>query len=270
MGTRPPTALLGSPSVPASAGGSPTVMASTRPWLWPSLAVQPLARTASCLGVSLPLVSSWALGNPGSLAVPVPMTDGSWSVWARRSAVKRRTSLRAQPSSARLTAATRVPMRAITARVTGKAGARYQGRRRSTVWIRGPAAGRRTGRPWLRLLLPLMATLATPLPASSLRPGRAPIRTSLPERGVGRARPHRPHIGQVVGHVREQRPVEVRVLADQARLVAAVQGRVAEPGRQGAGGGQLLLAPGAGRPTRASSSRSCSSQVSANPRVSQA
>ena len=170
MASRPPTVLVGSPSVPASAGGSPTVIDSTRPWIWPSLAVQPLARTASCLGVSLPPASSWALGNPGSSAVPVPMTAGSWSVWVRRSAVKRRTSSRVQPSWTRLAAATRVPSRAITASVTGKAVARYQGRRRSTVWIRGPVAGRRTGRPWLRLLLPLMATLATPLPPSSLRP----------------------------------------------------------------------------------------------------
>ena len=172
MASRPPTALAGSPSVPASAGGSPTVIDSTRPWIWPSLADQPQARTASCLGVSLPPVRSWALGNPGRSGVPVPMTAGSWSVWVRRSAVKRRTSSRVQPSWTRLAAAIRVPSRAITASVTGKAVARYQGRRRSTLWIRGPVAGRRTGRPWLRLLLPLMATLATPLPPSPLRPQR--------------------------------------------------------------------------------------------------
>src|SRR4029450_4956694 len=240
MGPRPPTALLGSPSVPAPAGGSPTVMASTRPWIWPSLAVQPLARTAICLGVSLPLVRSWALGNPGSSAVPVPMTEGSWSVWARRSAVKRRTSSRAQPSSTRLAAATRVPMRAITARVTGKAGARYQGRRRSTVWIRGPVAGRRTGRPWLRLLLPLLAPLVPPSSAS-VAARSAPIRPSLP---LGPA--HRPDVRQVVGHVGEQLPVEVGVLAEQARLVAAVDGRGAGAGGQGAGVGQLLLGAGGG------------------------
>ena len=39
-----------------------------------------------------------------------------------------------------------------------------------------------------------------------------------------------------------------RVLAEQAGLVAAVQRRVAQPGRQGAGGGQLLLGPGGGHP----------------------
>src|SRR5215218_10089631 len=248
MGTRPPTALAGSPSAPASAGASPTVIDSTRPWIWPSLADQPLALTASWFPLSLPVASSWALGKPGRSLVPVPMTVGSSSVWARSWAVKRRTSSRAQPSWTRLAAAIRVPSRAITARVTGKAGARYQGRRRSTVWIRGPVAGRRTGRPWLRLLLPLMATLATPLPASSLRPGRARSEQGYRELGVRRARPHRPHIGQVVGHVREQPPVEVRILADQAGLVAAVQGRVAEPGRQGAGGGQRLLASWGGHP----------------------
>src|SRR5215218_104629 len=241
MGSRPPTALDGSPSVPASAGGSPTVISWTRLWIWPSLADQPLARTASFLGSSLPVVSSWALGNPGSSLVPVPMTEGSWSVWACRSAVKRRTSSRVQPSWTRFWAATSVPIRAITASVTGNAVARYQGRRRSTVWIRGPVAGRRTGLPWLRLLLPLMATLATPLPPVSAGPA-APIRTSLPRRA------HRPHVGEVVGHVGEQGPVEVRVLAQQARLVAAVLGRVAEPGRQGAGGGQLRLGSGGGHP----------------------
>jgi hypothetical protein len=166
MGTRPPTLLGGSPSPPGSAGGSPTVIASTRPWIWPSLADQPLARTASCRGWSLPLVSSWALGKPGRSRVPVPSTAGSWSVSARRAVVNRSTSSRAQPSWVRLTAAIKVPSRASTARVTGNAVARYQGRRRSTVWTRGPVAGRRPGRPWLRLLFPLMATRATPLPAT--------------------------------------------------------------------------------------------------------
>src|SRR5215211_1229557 len=196
MASRPPAALDGSPSVPASAGGSPTVMAWTRCWISPSLADQPLARTASCLGVSLPVVSSWALGNPGSLGVPVPMTEGSWSVWARRSAVKRRTSSRAQPSCVRLAAATSVPTRAITASVTGKAVARYQGRRRSTVGIRGPVAGRRTGRPWLRLLLPLIATLATPLPSTSVV---APIRASLPLAGQGLLPPGPAGLDEVAG-----------------------------------------------------------------------
>src|SRR4029450_13269540 len=135
MGTRPPTLLAGSPSVGAPAGGSPTVIDSTPPWSWPSLADQPEARTASALDVSLPLVSSWALGNPGSLGVPVPTTEGSWSVWARRSAVKRRTSSRAQPSWTRLAAATRVPGRAVTARVTGEAVGPDHGSLPSTRWI---------------------------------------------------------------------------------------------------------------------------------------
>src|SRR4029450_10005166 len=164
-----------------------------------------------------------------------------------------RTSARVQPSWTRFWAATSVPIRAITASVTGNAVARYQGTRRSTggmrpqgrrrspVWTRGPVAGRRTGLPWLRLLLPLIATLATPLPPVSAGPA-APIRTSLT-----RSAP-RPHVGAVGGHVGEQGPVEVRVLAQQARLVAAVQGRVAEPGRQGAGGGQLRLGAGGGHP----------------------
>src|SRR5215218_3968043 len=244
MGTRPPTALAGSPSAPASAGASPTVIDSTRPWIWPSLADQPLALTASWFPLSLPVASSWTLGKPGRSLVPVPMTAGSWSVWARRSAVKRRTSSRAHPSWTRLAAAIRVPSRAITARVTGKAGARYQGRRRSTVWIRGPVAGRRTGRPWLRLLLPLMATLATPFSASAAARS-APIRPSLPLSPAPR-RADRPHVRQVVGDVGEQPPVEVRVLAEEAGLVAAVQGRVAEPGWEGAGVGQLLLGAGGG------------------------
>src|SRR4029453_13756536 len=155
MGTRPPTLLAGSPSVGASAGGSPTVIDSTPPWTWPSLADQPEARTASALDVSLPLVSSWALGNPGSLGVPVPTTEGSWSVWKRRSAVKRRTSSRAQPSWTRWGAATRVPRRGSAGGVPGDALARSEGSRGWPVWSRGPVAGRRPGRPWLRLLLPL-------------------------------------------------------------------------------------------------------------------
>src|SRR5918999_2724430 len=202
IGTRPPTALDGSPSAPASAGGSPTVIASTRPWSWPSLADQPLARTASRCGVSLPVASSWALGKPGRSLVPVPSTAGSWSVSARRALVKRSTSLPAQPSWTRLVAAIRVPSRAITARVTGNAVARYQGRRRSTLWIRGPVAGRRTGRPWLRLLFPLMATPATP--PSSLGPRRPRSGLGYPLGGRGVAGPggaggaHRPHVGEVV------------------------------------------------------------------------
>src|SRR6185503_12381072 len=201
------------------------------------------------LGFSFPAGRSWALGNPGRSLVPAPMTAGSWSVWARRSAVKRRTSSRVQPSWTRLAAAIRVPSRAITASVTGKAVARYQGRRRSTLWIRGPVAGRRTGRPWLRLLLPLMATLATPLPPSPLRPsGRDLTKRTARRLGLAGGRADRPHVRQVVGGVGEHRPVELRVLAQQARLVAAVQRRVAQPGRQGAGGGQLLLGPGGGHP----------------------
>src|SRR4029450_7356552 len=55
MGTRPPTLLAGSPSVGASAGGSPTVIDSTPPWSWPSLADQPEARTGRPLGGRVPV-----------------------------------------------------------------------------------------------------------------------------------------------------------------------------------------------------------------------
>src|SRR5215216_406934 len=52
----------------------------------------------------------------------------------------------------------------------------------------------------------------------------------------------RPEVRQVVGHSREAGAVELRVLTEQGRLVAAVQGRVAQPRWQSSCGRQLALA----------------------------
>ena len=170
MASRPPTALAGSPSVPASAGGSPTVIASTRPWIWPSLADQPDGPDGQLLGLQLAAGQVLGAGEPGQV-----LGAGADD---RRELV----GLGAQVGGE---AAHVVAGPALLDPVVGRdqgaeqgdhgqrdreGGRPVPGRRRSTLWIRGPVAGRRTGRPWLRLLLPLMATLATPLPPSPLRP----------------------------------------------------------------------------------------------------
>src|SRR6266516_250408 len=157
-GTRPPTELDGSPLVLAVVGTLPTVMLATWvPICW-ILADQVAARVARSFGWRVPLARLAALENPGAWVVPAPVTVASWSVWTRSLAVKRCRSSRAQPSSKRFQDASSVTSRAMTASVTGKTVARYHGWRRSTLWIRGAVAGRRTGRPWLRLVFPLMAT----------------------------------------------------------------------------------------------------------------
>ena len=54
----------------------------------------------------------------------------------------------------------------------------------------------------------------------------------------------RPVVGQVVRDVAEDRPVEVRVLADEGGPVREVDAPVAEPGRAAARGGQVGLGRG--------------------------
>src|SRR6266487_3960803 len=157
-GTRPPTLFGGTPLRLLVVATFPTVMpAAAVPICW-ILADQPLARVARSAGLRVPLARLAALLKPGALAVPAPVTAASWSVWTRSLAVKRCRSSRAQPSSSRFQAPNSVTSSVMTASMTGKAVARYHGWRRSTLWIRGPVAGRRTGRPWLRLVFPLMAT----------------------------------------------------------------------------------------------------------------
>src|SRR5918995_5898257 len=100
---------------------------------------------------------------------------------------------------------------------------------------------------------------ASGLPALVSRPAARPLARLLPGPAGGTLRPFgsdgqatpfeldcllgadRPDIRQVVGHPRGAGAVELRVLTEQGRLVAAVQSRVAQPRWQSPGGRQLVL-----------------------------
>ena len=123
-----------------------------------------------------------------------------------------------------------------------------------------PGLLRRAAAPATLPLGLLAAPLQGALAAAHLVLGLAPLGL---DRGL---RAHRPHVGQVVGHVGEQRPVVVGVLAHQRRPVAAVQAVVAEPAGQARA--RRRARPGCGSASTPAARRSVamvSAQVSPKP-----